>query len=66
MAICGGGFISVLYGFTVDQLLAHFSVGARSLAFIVPLLCYIFVLWFALAARKAPTHTIQEGVVIAH
>lgn len=66
MAICGGGFISVLYGFTVDQLIAHFPVGARSLAFIVPLLCYIFVLWFALAARKAPTHAIQEGVVSAH
>ena len=66
MAICGGGFISVLYGFTVDQLLAHFSIGARSLAFIVPLLCYVFVLWFALAARKAPTHAIQEGVVAAH
>ena len=66
MAICGGGFISVLYGFTVDQLLAHFPVGARSLAFIVPLLCYIYILWFALAARKAPTHVIQEGVVSAH
>lgn len=66
MAICGGGFISVLYGFTVDQLLAHFSVGARSLAFIVPLACYIFILWFALAARKAPTHAIQEGVASAH
>jgi len=66
MAICGGGFISVLYGFTVDQLLAHFSVGARSLAFIVPLACYIYVLWFALAARKAATHAIQEGVVSAH
>ncbi|MET0357654.1 MAG: sugar MFS transporter, partial [Cellvibrio sp.] len=62
MAICGGGFISVLYGFTVDQLLEHFSIGARSLAFIVPLICYIYVLWFALAAKKAPTHTIQEGV----
>ncbi len=47
MAICGGGFISVLYGFTVDQLLANFSVGARSLAFIVPLLCYIFVFLFS-------------------
>jgi FHS family L-fucose permease-like MFS transporter len=66
MAICGGGIISVLYGFAVDQLLAHFPVGARSLAFIVPLACYIFVLWFALAARKAPTHAIQEGVVSAH
>ncbi len=66
MAICGGGFISVFYGFTVDQLLAHFPVGARSLAFIVPLVCYIYVLWFAFAAKKAATHVIQEGAVAAH
>ncbi|MES2822852.1 MAG: MFS transporter [Pseudomonadota bacterium] len=66
MAICGGGFISVFYGFTVDQLLAHFPVGARSLAFVVPLACYIYVLWFAFAAKKAATHVIQEGVVAAH
>lgn len=66
MAICGGGFISVLYGFTVDQLLAHFPIGARSIAFIVPLLCYLYVLWFAFAARKAPTHAIEEGVLSAH
>lgn len=61
MAICGGGFISVLYGFTVDQLLAHYSVGARSLAFVIPLLCYFYVLWFAYVAQKAPTHNIEEG-----
>lgn len=66
MAICGGGFISVLYGFTVDQFLLHFPTGARSLAFIVPLVCYLYVLWFALAARKAPTHAIEEGVASAH
>lgn len=66
MAICGGGFISVFYGFTVDQFLAHFPVGARSLAFIVPLACYIYVLWFALAAKKAATHVIQEDVIAAH
>ena len=66
MAICGGGIISLFYGFTVDQFLHHFSVGARSLAFTVPLACYIYVLWFALAARKAPTHAIQEGVVVGH
>jgi MFS transporter, FHS family, L-fucose permease len=66
MAICGGGFISVFYGFTVDQFLAHFPVGARSLAFTVPLACYIYVLWFAVAAKKAATHVIQEGVVAAH
>lgn len=66
MAICGGGFISVLYGFAVDQFLAHFPIGARSLAFVVPLLCYLYVLWFAFAATKAPTHAIEEGVAVGH
>ena len=61
MAICGGGFISILYGFTVDQFVAHFPVGARSLAFIVPLVCYLYVLWFSFAARGATVHQIQEG-----
>jgi MFS transporter, FHS family, L-fucose permease len=66
MAICGGGFISVLYGFAVDRFLAHFPVGARSLAFVVPLFCYLYVLWFAQAAKKAPTHAIEEGVGSGH
>ena len=66
MAICGGGFISVAYGFAVDQFLHHFPVGARSLAFAVPLVCYLYVLWFALAARKAPVHAIEEGVSAGH
>jgi FHS family L-fucose permease-like MFS transporter len=66
MAICGGGFISVAYGFAVDQFLAHFPVGARSLAFVVPLVCYVYVLWFAQAAKKAPTHAIEEGVSAGH
>jgi MFS transporter, FHS family, L-fucose permease len=66
MAICGGGFISVAYGFAVDTLIAHFPIGARSLAFIVPLVCYLYVLWFAFAARKAPTHAIEEDLVTGH
>jgi FHS family L-fucose permease-like MFS transporter len=66
MAICGGGFISVLYGFAVDKFLESFPVGARSLAFIVPLLCYLYVLWFAFAANKAPTHAIEEDMVHGH
>jgi FHS family L-fucose permease-like MFS transporter len=66
MAICGGGFISLLYGWAVDQFLAHFPVGARSLAFVVPLLCYLYVLWFTQAAKKAPVHAIEEGVASAH
>ena len=66
MAICGGGFISILYGAVVDGFLVTFPVGARSLAFIVPLVCYLYVLWFAFAARSAPTHAIEEGVSAAH
>lgn len=66
LAICGGGFISVLYGFAVDRFLAHFPVGARSLAFVVPLVCYIYVLWFAFAAKRAPTHAIEEEIHGAH
>lgn len=66
MAICGGGFISLAYGQAVDMFLAHFPVGARSLAFVVPLVCYLYVLWFALAANKAPVHAIEEGVSAGH
>jgi MFS transporter, FHS family, L-fucose permease len=66
MAICGGGFISLLYGAVVDQFLLAFPVGARSLAYIVPLVCYLYVLWFARAARSAPTHVIEEGVSAGH
>jgi MFS transporter, FHS family, L-fucose permease len=66
MAICGGGFISILYGAVVDSFLLSFPIGARSLAYIVPLACYLYVLWFAWAARSAPTHAIEEGVSAAH
>ncbi|MDR7117941.1 MFS transporter [Caulobacter sp. BE254] len=63
MAICGGGFISIVYGATVDAFIHHFPVGARSLAFIVPLICYLYVLWFSFAARGAKVHEIQEDAV---
>lgn len=66
MAICGGGFISILYGAVIDMFAAGFPVGARSLAFVVPLGCYLYVLWYARAARSAQTHAIEEGAVSAH
>ncbi len=66
MAICGGGFISWLNGGVVDAFSHAFPVGARSLAYIVPLVCYLYVLWFAFAARSAPTHQIEEGVSAGH
>lgn len=39
MAICGGGFISILYGAVIDAFRSGFPEGARSLAFVVPLAC---------------------------
>ncbi len=66
MAICGGGFISILYGAVIDSFTHSFPIGPRSVAFVVPLACYIYVLWFAWAARSAPTHAIEEGVSAGH
>ncbi|WP_226018913.1 MFS transporter [Novosphingobium sp. FKTRR1] len=66
MAICGGGFISILYGAVIDLFASSVTVGARSLAFVVPLGCYLFVLWFARACRHAPTHAIEEGIAAGH
>ena len=66
MAISGGGFVSVAYGAAVDGLLHQFPVGARSVAFVVPLICYLYVLWFSRAAEAAPTHKIEEDVASVH
>ncbi len=60
MAICGGGFVSILYGAVIDAFAGFAPDGARSLAFVVPLVCYLYVLWYARAALKAPTHVIEE------
>ena len=66
MAICGGGIISLVYGGAIDLFGHLVPVGARSLAFVVPLVCYLYVLWFARAARLAPTHAIEEDIAIGH
>ncbi|ESQ79737.1 sugar MFS transporter [Asticcacaulis sp. YBE204] len=66
MAICGGGFISLLFAWAIDHFTAMDAFSARSLAFIVPLACYLYVLWFAIVAKKAPTHAIEEGVSGGH
>jgi FHS family L-fucose permease-like MFS transporter len=60
LAIFGGGAMPPLYGLVSD------AIGSKSLAFIVPLVCYSFVAWFAIAARKAPIHAIKEGVAAGH
>ena len=60
MAIFGGGVMPPIYGLVADY------TSSKSLAFIVPLLCYAFVLWFAFAAKKAPIHAIEEGVSAGH
>jgi FHS family L-fucose permease-like MFS transporter len=66
MAICGGGIVSVVSGFVVGKFLVYFPVGARSLAFVVPFVCYIYVLWFVRVAKRAPTHAIEESVGAGH
>jgi MFS transporter, FHS family, L-fucose permease len=66
MAICGGGFISVVYGATVDLLNKIDPFGARAMAFVVPLLCYCYIFWFTRAAKKAPVHHIEEEIAAAH
>jgi len=66
MAISGGGFISLLYGKTVDLFRTIGPESARARAFIVPLLCYCYIFWFTRAAKSANVHEIEEGVVNAH
>jgi FHS family L-fucose permease-like MFS transporter len=66
MAICGGGVLSVVYGAAVDLLTKIDPLGARAMAFAVPLLCYCYIFWFTRAAKKAPVHHIEEGVAAAH
>lgn len=60
MAIFGGGVVPPIYGFVAD------ATGSKSIAFVVPLVCYLYVLWFAMAAKKAPVHAIEEGVSAGH
>ncbi|ATC24048.1 sugar MFS transporter [Caulobacter vibrioides] len=60
MAIVGGAALPLIFG-AIEQ-----ATGSRALAFAAPLLCYVYVLWFALVAKKAPTHEIQEGVAAGH
>jgi MFS transporter, FHS family, L-fucose permease len=60
MAIFGGGVLPPIYGLVADL------TGSKSLAFVVPLVCYIYVLWYSFAARKATIHAIEEGVSAGH
>ena len=60
MAIFGGGVIPPLYGLVADL------TGSKSVAFIVPLICYAFVGWFGIAAKRASVHAIEEGVTAGH
>jgi FHS family L-fucose permease-like MFS transporter len=60
MAIVGGAFLPLIFA-KIEEL-----TGSKSLAFIAPLVCYLYVLWFSFAARGAKVHEIQEDVVAAH
>jgi len=60
LAIFGGGALPPVYGMVAE------ATGSKSVAFIVPLVCYAFVGWFGIVARKAPVHAIEEGVTAGH
>ncbi|ESQ83517.1 hypothetical protein AEAC466_12640 [Asticcacaulis sp. AC466] len=57
MAIVGGAFLPLVFAQIADM------TGSRQLGFIAPLICYIYVLWFAFASKSAPIHAIDEDVV---
>lgn len=60
MAIFGGGVVPPIFGLVADM------TGSKSIAFVVPLVCYLYVLWFAMVAKNAPVHAIEEGVSSGH
>lgn len=60
MAIVGGAFLPLIFA-KIEEM-----TGSKSLAFVAPLICYVYVLWFSFAARGAKVHEIQEEVVAAH
>ncbi|MEJ2817576.1 MULTISPECIES: sugar MFS transporter [unclassified Caulobacter] len=60
MAIVGGAFLPLAFA-KIEEM-----TGSISMGFIAPLVCYVYVLWFAFAARGAKVHEIQEEVVAAH
>ena len=57
MAIVGGAFLPLVFAWIAD------ATGSRQLGFIAPLICYVYVLWFAFVSKKAPIHAIDEDVV---
>jgi len=60
MAIAGGAVLPLVFAWIEE------TTGSKSLGFIAPLVCYLYVLWFSFACRKAPTHAIEEGVSGGH
>jgi FHS family L-fucose permease-like MFS transporter len=51
MSIIGGGFGAVLMGFISDQ------TGSMQIAYIVPLICFLFVLYYGLKGHKIKSVT---------
>lgn len=60
VAIAGGAIIPLIFGAFKDMFHSY------NMAYVVPLICYGYILWFALAARNAPVHKIEETVSGGH
>ncbi|SEJ61951.1 MFS transporter, FHS family, L-fucose permease [Azotobacter beijerinckii] len=60
LAIVGGAILPLIFA-KIEEV-----TGSKSLGFIAPLISYVYVLWFAVVAKKAPTHTLKEGISCGH
>lgn len=60
VAIAGGAIVPLIFGQFKD------AFGSFNMAYVVPLVCYGYILWFALSAIKAPIHKIEETVAGGH
>ncbi len=60
LAISGGAILPLVFAKLEEM------TGSKSIAFIAPLLCYVYVLWFSIAAKKAPTHAIGDEIGHGH
>jgi MFS transporter, FHS family, L-fucose permease len=59
MSIAGGAFFPLLMGSISDA-----SGGNIQLSYVVPMLCFVMVLWFAI--RQKPMPVVNEKIVLSH
>ncbi|MCC2545579.1 sugar MFS transporter [Hymenobacter sp. BT175] len=51
-AIVGGAIIPPLFGLVADSQLGGGGIGALRLAFLLPVLCYVYIVWYGLKGSR--------------